>query len=311
MLRHTKKDRQGLVEAGYITGLLWVLLQAYRMSISLLALTSVLTFKDESQSVSLLIVFFTIVGFWGLAAISGIFSYRGPRVQKTYWAALSVSELIGVPFSFWDVEGFLLWALIASPISLALAIYAFLGFMKLRTSLEVTEGISTTKNARNILIGFLVTALLVAWNVWYENIWKNKLSDVKNFMIKYAHPSEDKITPGYHTQPFAFSYWPGQASKHPWVHLNLDRFDLPELRLTNLDDCLIKEEDWERRDTVWGMGSGKGSVILAELLLNINRPEAKQEEFHLECEAGFRGVASLSAEVSLWLPGSFGWRPVA
>jgi hypothetical protein len=54
---------------------------------------------------------------------------------------------------------------------LALAIYAFLGFMKLRTSLEVTEGISTTKNARNILIGFLVTALLVAWNVWYENIW--------------------------------------------------------------------------------------------------------------------------------------------
>ncbi len=171
MLRHTKKDRQQLIEAGYITGLLWVLLQTYRMSISLLALTSVLTFKDESQSVSLLIVFFTIVGFWGLAAISGIFSYRGPRVQKTYWAALSVSELIGVPFSFWDVEGFLLWALIASPISLALAIYAFLGFMKLRTSLEVTEGISTTKNARNILIGFLVTALLVVWNVWYENIW--------------------------------------------------------------------------------------------------------------------------------------------
>lgn len=140
---------------------------------------------------------------------------------------------------------------------------------------------------------------------------ENKLSDVKNFMIEYVHSSEDKITPGYHTQPFAFSYWPGQASKHPWVHLNLDRFDLPELRLTNLDDCLIQEEDWERRDTVWSMGSGKGSVLFAELLLNISRPEAKLDEFHLECEAGFRGVASLSAEISLWLPGSFGWRPVA
>jgi hypothetical protein len=38
-------------------------------------------------------------------------------------------------------------------------------------------------------------------------------------------------------------------------------------------------------------------------------PARAQDEYRLEGEAGFRGVAPLSAELSVWLPGSLGWEP--
>jgi hypothetical protein len=46
---------------------------------------------------------------------------------------------------------------------------------------------------------------------------------------------------------------------------------------------------------------------LTELLLDASRPSSQVNEFHLEGEGGFRGVAPFSCEVRLWLPGSFGW----
>jgi hypothetical protein len=45
------------------------------------------------------------------------------------------------------------------------------------------------------------------------------------------------------------------------------------------------------------------------LLLDISRPDCPVKEVELEGELGFRGVAPGSAEVRLWLPGSFGWMP--
>jgi hypothetical protein len=44
-------------------------------------------------------------------------------------------------------------------------------------------------------------------------------------------------------------------------------------------------------------------------LADISDPVAGRDEYELEGEAGFRGVAPLSAELKVWLPGSCGWEP--
>jgi hypothetical protein len=46
-----------------------------------------------------------------------------------------------------------------------------------------------------------------------------------------------------------------------------------------------------------------------QFLLDIGNPAHPGDEYNLEGEAGSRGVAPLSAELTVWLPGSLGWQP--
>lgn len=97
-------------------------------------------------------------------------------------------------------------------------------------------------------------------------------------------------------------------AKHPWAgETNLA--DLPLLALTNIDDCSVTDEDWRERDTLRQESSDIGTARLAELLLNAGCSWNSRSEYDLEGDAGFRGVAPLSAEIRLFLPGSDGWRP--
>jgi hypothetical protein len=134
----------------------------------------------------------------------------------------------------------------------------------------------------------------------------NSASDIKYIILKDCH-APDYIVPGYHTRPHLLRYFPKPPDKHPWVDINLSRHELPQFRLTNLKDFLCGNEDFDSRDTVIGFGSDRGCANFAELLLNINGPDNKLDEFHLECDAGFCGVNTCSAEVRIWLPNSFGW----
>jgi hypothetical protein len=78
--------------------------------------------------------------------------------------------------------------------------------------------------------------------------------------------------------------------------------------LTDRDeDGGVTDEDWSARDTIVGFGSALGTARLAELLLDIGSPLSSGDEYRLEGENGFLGVAPLSAEVAFWLPGSIGW----
>lgn len=134
-------------------------------------------------------------------------------------------------------------------------------------------------------------------------------SEIKSLAI--VNLQKNRPYPGeYRTLPYQFSYLPQEAQKHPWY----DRYDvlcnpshLPCFLLTNNQDASVTEEEWRQRDIVQGFGSDRGSVLLAELLLNISRNENTVDEYELEGEAGFRGVGPGSAEVRLWLPGSLGW----
>lgn len=134
----------------------------------------------------------------------------------------------------------------------------------------------------------------------------NSASDIKFVVLEYCHAPEH-LTPGYHTRPHLFNYYPHAIHKHPWIDLNLARSELPRFRLSNIRDFLHSNEDWEHRDTIIGLGSDKGSTNFAELLLNISCPDSACDEIHLECDAGFCGIDTCSAEAHIWLPGSFGW----
>lgn len=164
-------SNEELCSTGYSVSLAWLLLQAYGLSMSILTIMGVLPIKYDIQIITMLVAFCTILGYWGLAALSRVFYYNASEIQKKYWATLGLSEITSVPFSLWGVDGFMVWSLIAMPASFLLASYAFLGFMKLQISLKGSGGNGAINNIRNILIGFFVIALLVAWNVWYENIW--------------------------------------------------------------------------------------------------------------------------------------------
>jgi hypothetical protein len=132
-------------------------------------------------------------------------------------------------------------------------------------------------------------------------------SDIKHLVVEYPYPRELPV--GYSTRPYAFEYFPCAAEKHPWYHTTLaePKHDLPCFFLTNLDDTVVSDEQWEKRDTVRGFGSDEANVRFAELLVNASRPDSEVDEYELEGEGGFRGVGPQSAEVMLFLPGSPGW----
>lgn len=134
----------------------------------------------------------------------------------------------------------------------------------------------------------------------------NSASDIRFIILEYCHAPEYPIS-GYHTRPHLFRYFPKAVDKYPWVDLNLARYEFPLFRLTNINDWLSQDEDWECRDTIIGLGGDRGSARFAELMLDTSRPDGEYDEIHLECDAGFCGINTCSAEAHIWLPGSFGW----
>ena len=135
----------------------------------------------------------------------------------------------------------------------------------------------------------------------------NAASTVRNLVIQYG--GNTTRVSGHQTLPEAFVFYPGEVCKHPWVHQNLDSFGLPRFALTNLEECVVTDQDWALRDTVFGFGNDDASVRLAGLLLKLGSPRNETNEVVLEGEGGFRGVGVHSAEAAFYLPGSLAWSP--
>ena len=127
-------------------------------------------------------------------------------------------------------------------------------------------------------------------------------SEVKNLIFEYEYRDLEHLPGGYHTRPYGFVYYPSETDKHPFDK-TLPPVDLPCFGLTNMRDHVVTEEDYRGRDTVRGLGSDRGSMLFAELLLNAGQPQSLTDEYELEGEGGFRGVGVFSAEVTLYLPG--------
>lgn len=108
----------------------------------------------------------------------------------------------------------------------------------------------------------------------------------------------------------SYDYWPRAPRRFPWNDGPADLYALPALRLTDhAESGGVTDAQWLARDTVVGFGTPPGVARFGQLLLDAGNPDTGEDEFHLEGEPGERGVAPLSAELSIWLPGSLRWDP--
>jgi len=132
-------------------------------------------------------------------------------------------------------------------------------------------------------------------------------SNVKNVFIENSRVALKDLSSGYFSQSRALCYWPQEMPRHPFLHFSNTPHELPCFGLTNLEDFVATEEQYENRDTVRLFGTDAGSARFAELLLNASLPESNGVEYDLESESGYRGVGVSSAEVRLILPGHVYW----
>lgn len=158
-------------------------------------------------------------------------------------------------------------------------------------------------------LGLLILACVFSQNVGeVELLLTHKQSDIKKIIVESQNLDIDKLTGGFYAKPFAFKYWPEiQCRLHPLYNLQIPDWDLPQLLLTDEEDCCITEEDWKNRFVIRGFGTPVGATHFAELLLNIGLSETESQEFYLESYAGNKSVAPTSSEVRLWLPGGHYW----
>ena len=133
-------------------------------------------------------------------------------------------------------------------------------------------------------------------------------SQIKKLRVRYEHPGDQTI--GLGQTPTQFTYYSDEVSRHPWVRGHTwqepDPSRLPHVEITTEAEGFV---NWEptQMDTVIGFGNAQGSALLAELLLNASLDSNETHEFNLEGEPGYRGVAAASAELNIFLPGSFGY----
>jgi len=131
-------------------------------------------------------------------------------------------------------------------------------------------------------------------------------SDIRRIVITADGVTLDNLPSGLSMKPFAMLYFVAETEKHPWVH-DCCAHDLPRFALSNADASIATDEGWRNRDTIWIEGFSRGEFRFAELLLNAGCSWNTVREYQLEGDAGFRGVAPMSAELRVFLPGSFGW----
>jgi len=140
---------------------------------------------------------------------------------------------------------------------------------------------------------------------------------IRHLRVRYEPSEIHEYSDGYETLPRCFAYRPSEVERHPWSQqLPPDPHHLPRLQITDQDEIGpvngVTNDFWadfEARDTVVIESSDYGTVRLAELLLNAGLSDNDQDEFQLEQEGGYRGVAPLSAQLGIWLPGSLGYDP--
>lgn len=132
-------------------------------------------------------------------------------------------------------------------------------------------------------------------------------SDIRRIIVPAGGLHLADLPVGLSTKPFALRYFPAETASHPWSH-DCCTHHLPRFALSNAEDLVgPTEKDWGARDTVWIHEMGPGEFRFAELLLNAGCSWNPVREYELEGEAGFRGVAPMSAELRILLPGSDGW----
>ena len=122
----------------------------------------------------------------------------------------------------------------------------------------------------------------------------NPASQVKHVVLEYRHYSKKELS-GFRSRPWVLGYVPEEAGAT--LLTKEEGFSAPLLRLTNLQDCQKDEQDWQTRDTLYGIGGTIATAEVAEYLLNAGRKSEKLGNFMIPANKDF-----FSAEINLWTP---------
>ncbi len=188
------------------------------------------------------------------------------------------------------------------------------GFADYNSYYRIDRLIFFTQKATLKSLGLLIFYSIFKSNKTITLKLINEHSEIKNIKIDPYNSNSIDI---YDNRKFSveincnlnyFSYRPQILHRYPWFYFQDSVFDLPTFFLTNFQECIASETDYKKRDTIVISCSIKGMLRLGTLLLDLSNIHQKQNEYYLECEYGYKGVAPGSAEVKFCLPGSDGWK---
>jgi hypothetical protein len=141
-------------------------------------------------------------------------------------------------------------------------------------------------------------------------------SKIRHLRLRYEQPREQPgvggYAHGYTTTPDFFAYRAGPVERGPWANSQpADPSDLPRLQITSEDEMgPMSWSEFDDRNTLLIESSDRAIVRLAQLLLDAGLEDNSQDEFQLGPDwCGMRGVAPMSAVLSIFLPGSIGYDP--
>lgn len=164
-------------------------------------------------------------------------------------------------------------------------------------------------------IGFLVLAVLFAGlDRTVELHLNHPRSRLKKLVLDGMDPEPESWIDGLYLRPQVFGYISKPIAKYPFENIEPSRleskhdvFDLPRLIVASDESVVQSAEYWRSRDVLLVRPNFVGAAVFAQLLLDISCPQVEGDEFHLYSHPSSCAVAPGSAELSLWLPGSFGW----
>jgi hypothetical protein len=131
-------------------------------------------------------------------------------------------------------------------------------------------------------------------------------SDIRRIVVTAGEVTFADLPSGLTMKPFALHYFVAETEGHPWLH-DCCSHDLPLFALSNEQGSIATDAQWRARDTIWIEKFSRGEFRFAELLLNAGCCWNTVREYSMEGDAGYRGVAPMSAEMRIFLPGSHAW----
>lgn len=133
-------------------------------------------------------------------------------------------------------------------------------------------------------------------------------SSVKHIIIEYNYKDRG-WGDIYCTQPYCLDYYADSYGPPRYPAHSPEVEDRLGFRLTNLEDEVFTEEQYQDRDTLWTTTNDRGNIAFAELLLDAGRPKERMGMYRLEDSGGVSSkLGYQSPEIRLILPSANWWK---
>lgn len=157
---------------------------------------------------------------------------------------------------------------------------------------------------------FGALGLLIIASIFEDRDVSIELNQNIDSLLITSNALSNHIIPNARMRLEGFEYAPQKVTRVPWERDAFeDPYTLPWFCIASAADLEIETSSDQKVAT--GFGSMAGSLRLAQLFLDLSQPANDCVEVCLEVEGGTRGVAPLSCEARIWLPGSIGYEVIS